>query len=163
MIESGLSSEKEAHPCFIDYSQISMMGALASTSLNPYALRLSPGEDLKRSLQQFTQSQSLAAGCIITAVGSLQQASLRFAGQNDATTLTGRFEIVSLVGTLSLGGLHLHMAIADSQGTTLGGHLMPGCLIYTTAEIIIGSLAGFTFQRVHDPQTGYRELSIVEE
>ena len=136
---------------------------LASTGFHPCVLRLSPGEDLKGSLQQFVQNQSLAAGCILTAVGSLQQASLRFAGQDAATLLTGRFEIVSLVGTLSMEGLHLHMAIADAQGTTLGGHVMPGCLIYTTAEIVIGSLAGLTFRRVHDPETGYRELSVMEE
>ncbi|MEM9008936.1 MAG: PPC domain-containing DNA-binding protein [Cyanobacteria bacterium P01_F01_bin.86] len=137
-----------------------MVSALASTSLSPYILRLSPGEDLKNSLQQFTQAQTLDAACILTTVGSLQQASLRFAGQTTATVMTGRFEIVSLVGTLSLEGLHLHLAIANSQGHMLGGHVMPGCLIYTTAEIVVGSLEGATFRRVYDPATGYRELRV---
>ena len=139
-----------------------MSRALASTALVSYVLRLSPGEDLKHSLQQFTQNQALAAGCILTTVGSLQQASLRFADQDTTTLLTGRFEIVSLVGTLSLEGVHLHLAIADGQGHTLGGHLMPGCRIHTTAEIVIGSLGGVLFQRMPDPQTGYRELFISE-
>ncbi|MEL6383274.1 MAG: PPC domain-containing DNA-binding protein [Cyanobacteria bacterium J06626_18] len=133
---------------------------LASTGLATYVLRLSPGEDLKNSLQAFTQDHAIAAGCIITAVGSLQQASLRFANQATAPVLTGRFEIVSLVGTLSLEGLHLHGAIADPHGQTLGGHVMPGCLIYTTAEIIVGSLSGAVFRRTYDAQTGYRELSV---
>ena len=132
--------------------------ALASTSFAVYCLRLSPGEDLKENLQRFTQRHSLAAGCIVTAVGSLQQANLRFAGQDTSTALSQRFEIISLVGTLSLNGLHLHMAIADEQGHTLGGHVMPGCLIYTTAEIVVGSLSGVTFHRALDRQTGYREL-----
>ncbi|MEM9165379.1 MAG: PPC domain-containing DNA-binding protein, partial [Cyanobacteria bacterium P01_F01_bin.4] len=112
-----------------------MMGqALASTGLTPYVLRLSPGEDLKVCLQQVTQTHAIAAGCVVTAVGSLQQVSLRFAGASEPTVLIGKFEIVSLVGTLSIEGLHLHLAIADAQGQMLGGHLMPGCLIYTTAE-----------------------------
>ena len=132
--------------------------AFASTGLKPYVLRFSPGDDLKASLQRFTHQQSIAAGCILTTVGSLQQASLRFAGQNDATVLTER--IVSLVGTLSLEGLHLHMAIADAQGQTLGGHVMPGCLIYTTAEIVVGVLSGLTFHRRIDGQTGYQELAV---
>ncbi|MEM6717451.1 MAG: PPC domain-containing DNA-binding protein, partial [Cyanobacteria bacterium P01_C01_bin.147] len=105
---------------------------------------------------------AVTAGCILTTVGSLQQASLRFAGQDSATVLTDRFEIVSLVGTLSRSGMHLHLAIADSQGQTLGGHVMPGCLIYTTAEIVVGILPELTFQRQLDDQTGYRELAITD-
>lgn len=134
--------------------------ALPSTGLVSYALRLSPGEDLKAGQQNFTQQYALSAGCILTAVGSLSQASLRYAGEENATVLTGKFEIVSLVGTLSMEGLHLHVAIADSQGNTLGGHVMPGCLIYTTAEIVVGALDGITFHRQLDDRTGYRELAI---
>lgn len=133
---------------------------LAATALTPYCLRLSPGDDLKQSLQTLTESHAIAAGCILTTVGSLQQVSLRFAGQDSATVLTTRCEIVSLVGTLSLAGLHLHMAIADGNGRTLGGHVMPGCLIYTTAEIVVGALSGVAFHRLLDDQTGYRELAI---
>ena len=134
----------------------------AATALTPYCLRLSPGDDLKYCLQTFTESRAIAAGCILTTVGSLQQASLRFAGQDSETILAGRFEIVSLVGTLSRDGLHLHLAIADEQGHMIGGHVMPGCLIYTTAEIVVGALSGLTFQRRLDTQTGYRELAIAE-
>jgi predicted DNA-binding protein with PD1-like motif len=65
-----------------------------------------------------------------------------------------------LVGTLSLEGIHLHLAIADAQGHTRGGHLMPGCLIHTTAEIAIVGLDGVRFRRLPDEQTGYRELVI---
>ena len=135
----------------------------AATAMKPYCLRLSPGDDLKQGLQAFTESQAIAAGCVLTTVGSLQQANLRFAGQTEATMLNGRFEIVSLVGTLSPQGLHLHLAIADSQGHMIGGHVMPGCLIYTTAEIVVGVLSGVTFQRRLDAQTGYRELVIDHE
>ncbi|MDB9527007.1 DNA-binding protein [Oscillatoria sp. CS-180] len=134
--------------------------AFAPTALRPFVLRLSPGDDLKESLQQLVQQHRIAAGCILTTVGSLQQASLRFAGQDTATLFHDRFEIVSLVGTLSLEGLHLHMAIANAQGQTCGGHIMPGCLVYTTAEIVIGVLAGVEFQRRLDEATGYRELKI---
>lgn len=123
-------------------------------------MRLPPGADLKQSLQGFAQQHAIAAGVIVTAVGSLHQASLRFASQDQATLLTGRFEIVSLVGTLSVAGVHLHLAIADREGQVRGGHLMPGCLIYTTAEIVVGALAELTFTRVLDAQTGYRELAI---
>ena len=51
---------------------------------------------------------------------------------------TGKFEIVSLTGTLSAGGSHhLHVAIADSTGAVFGGHLLAGCVVRTTAEIVL--------------------------
>jgi uncharacterized protein len=124
------------------------------------ALRLRPEQDLKQALASFAQAQQLQAGFILTAVGSLRQAALRFAGQSETALLLGPFELVSLVGTLSVHGLHLHCAIADAAGRTLGGHVMDGCLIYTTAEIVIGSLPRTVFARSLDPQTGYRELTL---
>lgn len=128
--------------------------------MNLYALRLSPGNDLKQMLNDLVDKNGLEAGCIITAVGSLTQAALRFAGQSETTVLTRPFEILSLSGTLSGHGLHLHMAIADGSGQTLGGHVMAGCLIRTTAEIVVGDLQQFVFRRVPDDQTGFRELVI---
>ncbi len=132
----------------------------SSTALIAYALRLAPGADLKHSLQAFADRHALTAGGLITAVGSLQQICIRYAGQEAATCLPGPVEIVSLVGTIAPGGCHLHLAIADAQGQVRGGHVMPGCLIHTTAEIVIAALPGLTFQRLPDAQTGYRELVI---
>lgn len=128
--------------------------------MNLYALRLSPGDDLKLSLSDLVDKNGLEAGCIITAVGSLSQAALRFAGQTETTVMPRMFEIVSLAGTLSGHGLHLHMAIADGDGHMLGGHVMPGCLIRTTAEIVVGDLEQFVFKRTLDAQTGHRELTV---
>ncbi|MCY7324455.1 MAG: DUF296 domain-containing protein, partial [Phormidesmis sp. CAN_BIN36] len=70
------------------------------------------------------------------------------------------FEILSLNGTLSVNGLHLHIAIADSVGNTIGGHLDNDSIIYTTAEIAIGASEDLIFLRSPDPQTGFLELEI---
>jgi uncharacterized protein len=102
----------------------------------------------------------LEAACILTGVGSLTDAALRLAGRSQPTLYQGRFEIVSLVGTLSKNGLHLHMAIADDQGQVIGGHVMTGCLIYTTAELVIGVLDEVSFGREPDVATGFYELVI---
>lgn len=125
-----------------------------------HALRLQPRQDLKGAIQAFTEQQGIQAGCILSAVGSLSRFVLRFADQDAATIRDGRFEILSLAGTLSPDGLHLHLAIADSQGTCLGGHVLEGCAIYTTAEIILAELSPYRFRRLLDPQTGFRELTI---
>lgn len=136
------------------------MAPSEATTITAIALRLLPGQDLKHELDRYVQQHQIQAACILTCVGSLTQAVLRFAGQADGILHQGRFEIVSLVGTLSVEGLHLHMAIADSTGRTLGGHVMTGCTIYTTAEVVLGSLPDYRFVRKLDQTTGYRELTI---
>lgn len=124
------------------------------------AFRLTPGYDLKVEINALATQHNLEAACVITCVGSLTQATLRLAGRSHPTVYQGRFEIVSLVGTLSRHGLHLHLAIADNQGQVIGGHVMAGCLIYTTAELVIGVVDGVSFQRKLDAETGFRELAI---
>lgn len=127
------------------------------------ALRLTPGDDLKEALTTLTKERALKAGIVLTCVGSLAEASLRFAGQDETTTLSGPFEILSLVGTLSPEGLHLHIALADKEGRTVGGHVQVGCTVYTTAELVIGELSGVQFLRTFDTVTGYEELEIRHE
>lgn len=124
------------------------------------ALRLKPQQDLKVELDRFVSKQQIEAACILTCVGSLSEVNLRFANQPEGTALPGKFEIVSLTGVMSMHGSHYHMAIADSTGRTIGGHLLKGCLIYTTAEIIVQILPQYRFRRELDPATGFRELTI---
>ena len=96
------------------------------------AIRLKPNEDLKQSLKDFSIQQNIQAGFILTAIGSLKQATIRFANQDHSTVFTDKFEILSLNGTIAIDGLHLHIAIADSQGKTIGGHVDNGCIVLST-------------------------------
>ncbi len=124
------------------------------------AVRLEPEQDLRHALTQFARTHQLQAACILSGIGSLSQAALRFADQPDATILSDHFELISLSGTLSMHGLHLHGAIANPTGAILGGHICSGCLIYTTAEIMIGQLPHLLFTRQPDSKTGFLELTI---
>jgi len=123
-------------------------------------LRLKPGDDLRRTLEAWLGDQQEQAGCVISAVGSLSLAQLRLAGATQATAIHGELEIVSLSGTLSPDGAHLHIAISGSSGTVIGGHLCAGSLVRTTAELVIGLLPEWRFRRELDPVTGYTELQI---
>jgi predicted DNA-binding protein with PD1-like motif len=123
-------------------------------------LRLKPGDDLRRVLEAWMGQQQEQAGCVISAVGSLSLAQLRFAGAAEATTISGDLEILSLAGTLSADGAHLHITIADSTGSVIGGHLCHGSLVRTTAELVLGLLPQWRFRRVLDPATGCAELQI---
>ena len=123
-------------------------------------LRLQPGDDLRQALETWMGEQEEQAGCVISAVGSLSVAQLRFAGAAEATPIQGELEILSLSGTLSADGAHLHIAVADSRGAVIGGHLCPGSLVRTTAELVIGLLPEWRFSRELDKATGYAELRI---
>jgi predicted DNA-binding protein with PD1-like motif len=126
-------------------------------------LRLQPGDDLRLALEAWMDAQQEQAGCVISAVGSLSLAQLRLAGATQATAIHGELEILSLSGTLSPDGVHLHIAISGSSGTVIGGHLCAGSLVRTTAELVIGLLPDWQFRRELDPATGYPELRITPQ
>ena len=126
-------------------------------------LRLTPGDDLRQALETWMGEQQEQAGCLISAVGSLSLAKLRLAGATHATAIQGELEILSLSGTLSPDGAHLHVAVAGSSGAVIGGHLCAGSLVRTTAELVIGLLPDWQFSRELDPATGYPELRITPQ
>lgn len=128
--------------------------------MKPFAFRLHPGQDLKKEIISFTKENNVQAGVILTCVGSLKRATLRLANENIVKEFEQKFEIVSLVGTLCQDGVHLHISLSDNKGNVIGGHLMDGCLIYTTAEIVVDELEDVTFYRKVDVTTGFRELVV---
>jgi predicted DNA-binding protein with PD1-like motif len=100
------------------------------------------------------------AGFIACCVGSLSRARLRPAARDDALVLERPLEIVSLSGTLSVDGPHLHMAVSDDAGAVTGGHVLEGCRVRTTAELVLAFAEGVRFARAPDPATGYAELRV---
>lgn len=133
---------------------------MSDNNLSIYAIRLMPQEDLKLALIKFTQEKKLNAGFIITCVGSLIKAQLRLANAKTIAHYDGEMEIVSLVGTLSRDGVHLHISLANDKGIMVGGHLLDGCIIHTTAEIVIGNAHSMQFSREIDPKTNFKELIV---
>src|SRR5688500_19319327 len=99
-----------------------------------YTFRLKPGQDLFDSIQAFAQQQRIGAGCALSGVGSLSHARLRLANRDFYCEYDGPFEIVSITGTVSFDGSHLHIAISDGEGKKIGGLLESGGNVYTTAE-----------------------------
>lgn len=124
------------------------------------ALRLLPGEDLIAGLRAHIAQHGIQAAWIAGAVGSLTHANLRYAAQPDGTLLEGAFEVIALGGTLDPESEHLHLSISDEQGLMRGGHVLPGCRVRTTLELVIGELQEYLFTRAPCPQSGYEELLI---
>ena len=123
-------------------------------------LRIPAGSDLRRALEQAALVKDGGSAFVISGIGSLGVARLRLAAADAETLLEGPFEILSLSGTLTPDGAHLHMAIADADGRVLGGHVCYGNEVRTTAEVLLAALPGWALARELDPQTGYRELVV---
>ena len=123
-------------------------------------LRLLPGVDLRAALEAELAARSQSAGFVISGVGSLKEARLRLAGASQPKHVRGDLEILTLAGTVAVNGSHLHMSVADSEGRVLGGHVAQGCIVRTTAEVLLALLPAWSFSRVLDPATGFAELVI---
>lgn len=125
-----------------------------------YTFRLTPGQDLFESIQAFAMEQHVEAGCILSGVGSLSHAAIRLANREYISEYQGPFEIVSITGTVSVHGSHLHISISDGDGRTIGGHFEVGCKIYTTAEIVIAVFRDSIYKREFAEDSGYEELVV---
>lgn len=128
--------------------------------MNPVTFRLKPGQDLLVQIEHEAAESGMQAGVILTCVGSLTQAVVRLADKDSASRFRGPFEILSLAGTVSVFGSHLHICLADGEGHAIGGHVLQGCLIHTTAEISLLYFKDQVFKREMCRESGYPELAV---
>lgn len=131
--------------------------------MRAYPLRLFPGDDLRAALEDVLHQVKLQAAFVIQGIGSLSVAQLRFAGDEDPTELRDDLEILTLAGSVSSDGAHLHMSVADPRGRVFGGHVGRGCTVRTTAEILLVLLPEHRFSRERDLSSGFMELVIRNE
>lgn len=122
-----------------------------------HPLRLPPGADLRAELEALARQRGEGA-FVLSGIGSLGDGQLRLAGRDATTTIPGPLEILTLAGSLTPAGAHLHLSVADAQGRVVGGHAAYGNIVRTTAELLLAFVPGWTLTRALDPATGYPEL-----
>ena len=123
-------------------------------------IRLSPGADLRRALEGLVGSQNTDSSFVVAGIGSLVAATLRYAGEPAETALAGPLEILSISGSLSPAGAHLHMSVSDAGGRVHGGHVCYGNEVRTTAELLLALLPKGSLTREQDARTGFSELVV---
>jgi hypothetical protein len=127
-----------------------------------HCFRLTRGQDLYQEIDDYVRAHHIAAGAVVSGVGCVYRWELRDASGVRVRTGEEEVEILSLMGTVSEHGCHLHASFGREDLSAFGGHLRPGCLVNTTAEIVLVELPGVAFTRAPDPETGYDELVITE-
>ena len=123
-------------------------------------VRLLPGEDLRKGVEQALSRTGGKAAFVIAGIGSLKPACLRLADHDEPDMFPGNFEILTLMGSVAPDGAHLHISVADESGKVTGAHVSYGCIIDTTAEILLVILPEWSFSRKMDAATGFPELII---
>jgi len=136
-----------------------MMCAMAAPdTFRAFPVRLHPGDDLRRALEAAVAGEGAAAAFVLSGIGSLRPALIRLAGAEEVMTVDSDAELLTLSGTIAATGSHLHLSVADVQGRVVGGHATYGCIVRTTAEVLLALLQDWHFSREIDPATGWAEL-----
>ena len=128
-----------------------------------HCLRLHRGDDLMLSIKQLCKEKNIAAGVVLSAVGCISQGRVRDASGVTIREIKEHCEIVSLDGTVSARRCHLHISLSKEDLSTIGGHLVSGCIINTTCELVIAELPSVSIAVEEDPETGYDELIFLED
>ena len=103
-------------------------------------LHLEAGSDVRRSLEQLALEHN-AGGFVLSVVGNLSQAAFACPGKSAPTVLAGELEIITLQGTISPDGVHLHLSFSDASCQVWGGHLEHGTLVLRGADLLVGLLS----------------------
>ncbi len=144
-----------------------MVRSLTTKAKRVIFARMEPGEDILRTIEAISSEHGVRAGQL-TLIGAVSMASLGFfdRGNMEYKTFTVEedLEVVSCMGNIAStheGGLivHAHMVVANQDGRCYGGHLMPGCEVSVTIELIITEMDE-DVRRARDEATGLNLLDI---
>jgi len=105
--------------------------------------RLDENEDALNAIKQRAEQNKISAGFFFL-IGTLKRAVVGFYKDRNykPIRINGPLEIVCCAGNVSSrkdGELvvHAHIAVANEQGATFGGHLLQGCPIDVTGELVL--------------------------
>ncbi len=123
--------------------------------------RLRRGDDLLGSIRAIAEQERLDLAVVLSGVGCVTHVRLRDAGGVTVQEVEEPCEIVSLQGTVSTKRCHLHASFSREDLSTIGGHLMEGCTVNTTCELVLGELEDWRCDVEQDAETGYDEIVFV--
>ncbi|HEX68906.1 MAG TPA: DNA-binding protein [Candidatus Bathyarchaeota archaeon] len=105
--------------------------------------RIFEDEDLLEGIKKRVKKLKAKAGLLFL-IGSLKEACLGFyeKGKYKRVEVKKPLEIASCMGNISVKEngelvIHAHMVVSDKSGNAYGGHLLKGCKVAATAELML--------------------------
>ncbi|MEM4735123.1 MAG: DNA-binding protein [Candidatus Thorarchaeota archaeon] len=129
--------------------------------------RLEPGDDVLESLQTIARDQDIR-GAQLSAIGALSGARVGYfelaSRKYREIEINREVEVVSCIGNISRledgqTVIHAHMVVSDDEGRCYGGHLMKGCVVSVTLEVVIMEFDKGLL-RAHDKRSGLNLLML---
>ncbi len=128
--------------------------------------RMEPGEDVLETIETVAAEYGVKSGQVHL-IGAISGAKLGYfnikANEYRDFFVDDDVEVVSCMGNISmLDGkplVHAHMIVADEAGKCYGGHLMRGCKVSATIELVITEIST-ELKRARDERTGLNLLNI---
>ena len=120
--------------------------------------RLFEDEDLLESIASTAKQNDVDSGFFLL-IGTLKKAVLGFYKEGKYVPIekSGPLEIVSCTGNVSVKDdgelvVHGHIIVGDSKGDAFGGHVLPGCFVDVTAELVLIEVEKGSLVRKFEPE-----------
>ena len=131
-----------------------------------FVCRLDHGSDLYDSIIAFTEKLEVK-NAVFFAIGALKKAKLAFYDQGEKKyseiNIEKPLEVISCMGNVSSMKkktmVHAHVSLADKDGSSYGGHLIKGSIVFAT-ELFLMKVEGIDLEREYDPVTGLNLLNL---
>jgi len=127
---------------------------------------LQENNDVADSIKKKATESGVKAG-IFMLIGALKRAELGCykEGEYVITRFDGPLEVASCMGNIAVDEkgetiVHAHIVVSNENGQAYGGHLMGGCLVGPTAELVVLEAAGVELQRTYDEKTKLKLLNL---
>lgn len=122
--------------------------------------RLEAGDDLVEEIEHLAAEYEVKAAWV-SVIGAVRHASFAYYDQEDRRYIEldsdDHHELTGFVGNISVRDgrafLHAHAMFCARNGSTVGGHLLPGCEVFA-AEVTIREMTGVELNRTPDEVTG---------
>lgn len=133
-----------------------------------YTLRINPGEDMLKEIENFIAKTGMKYGAVLTGLATFKNCVLHM------VTTTGYpavehfeswedkpLELSAISGVIADGTPHIHMVVSD-KNYAYSGHCEPGCIVLYLCEIVIAEIKNGNFKRIKDKH-GINQLVGLEE
>ena len=147
----------------LEYSRTGRLFPWYPEAMRTISRRLRRGDDLLLAIKNIAAEEHIELAAILSGVGCISKGRIRDSSGVTIRDITEPCEIVSLNGTVSEKRCHIHIALSKEDLSTIGGHLVEGCIINTTCELVLLELDGWKCNVEQDKETGYDEIVFERE
>jgi predicted DNA-binding protein with PD1-like motif len=127
--------------------------------------RLEPGDDILHSIERVANEHEIQSGHL-SMIGAVAGVHLGYFDREDKAykefTVEEDLEIVAGIGNITRYEetyvIHAHLVAADQTGRCYGGHLLDGCKVSVTIELVVTEIP--ELKRGIDKGTGLKLLDV---